>query len=219
MSEGAKKAEDKMNMVGVVVVGICGAVLVYVSIVLLEAFYMNETSEVNVMADYGGQDTDVKSVKASQIANITGYGKNAGSTFRISIDKAMDLVVDEGKNDASNLIPAVGKSEKPTIQPVFGRPQALGTPSGSGAPAPETPGSATPTPPPAGAGAGSGAAATPQPTTGNTPGANVAGTPTGPAPATNAGSGGGSGAAPVIAPVPPPARGSAAGSGSGSNGH
>ena len=41
---GPKRNADKLNTIGVVVVGICGAVLVYVSIVALQAFYMNDTS-------------------------------------------------------------------------------------------------------------------------------------------------------------------------------
>jgi hypothetical protein len=213
--EGAKKAEDKLNMVGVVVVGICGAVLVYVSIVLLEAFYMNDTAEVNTMADYGGQDTDVKTVKAGQAANITGFGKNTGEpTFRISIDRAMELVAAEAKADPANLVPSVGRSEKATIQPAFGRPQLLGAPAGAAAPAPAAPAGGA-----AGASAGSDAsnAAAPRPTEGNVPGANVSGAPTGPAPASGAGNGAGTGAAPVVAPVPPAPSG-AAGQGTGGNG-
>ncbi len=53
---GPKRNPDKLNTIGVVVVGICGAVLVYVTIVALQAFYMNNTSELQTMADYGGQD-------------------------------------------------------------------------------------------------------------------------------------------------------------------
>ena len=143
--EGAKKNQDKLNMVGIVVVGICGAVLVYVSIVLLEAFYMNDSSEVTTMADYGGQDTAVKSIKAAQQSNIGTYARGpaptAGGeqTFHISIDRAMAIVADEAKVDPSNLVPAVGKSEKTSIKPVFGRPQlgaAAGSGSGSGSAAP-----------------------------------------------------------------------------------
>jgi hypothetical protein len=165
--EGAKKNQDKLNMVGIVVVGICGAVLVYVSIVLLEAFYMNDSSEVTTMADYGGQDTAVKSIKAAQQSNINTYARGPAPTgggeqmFHISIDRAMSLVADEAKVDPSNLVPGVGKSEKTSIKPVFGRPQlgaAAGSAaagSGSAAPAAGS-GSATPA---AGSGSDAGSAA------------------------------------------------------------
>jgi hypothetical protein len=194
--EGAKKADDKLNMVGVVVVGICGAVLVYVSIVLLEAFYMDDTAEVNTMADYGGQDMDVKSIKASQMANISAYAKNtvqagAPATYRISIDHAMEMVVQDGKNDASMMVPMVGKAEKATIQPAFGRPQPLGANAPAPAPTPEpTPAPApTPTTPADGAGSGSGSGTGTGTGTGTGSAAPAPATAPAPAPAT--------------APVPP----------------
>ena len=74
---GPKRNPDKLNTIGIVVVGICGAVLVYVTIVALQAFYMNDTSEVQTMADYGGQDTVAKVHKADEMRNITDVGKNA----------------------------------------------------------------------------------------------------------------------------------------------
>ena len=54
----APRNPDKLNTIGIVVVGVCGAVLVYVSIVALQAFYMTDTAGVQTMADYGGQDSD-----------------------------------------------------------------------------------------------------------------------------------------------------------------
>ena len=47
---GPKRNPDRLNTIGVVVVGICGAVLVYVSIVALQAFYLNDTAEIQTMA-------------------------------------------------------------------------------------------------------------------------------------------------------------------------
>ena len=44
---GPKRNPDKLNTIGIVVVGICGAVLVYVTIVALQAFYVNDTWQVN----------------------------------------------------------------------------------------------------------------------------------------------------------------------------
>lgn len=145
---GPKRNPDKLNTIGVVVVGICGAVLVYVTIVALEAFYMNDTSEIQTMADYGGQDTAAKSLRTEQVNRVGEYGTNAAGkakpnepappqTYRIPVDEAMKLVVGEAKKDASDLVPGVGKSEKATVLPIFGRPKPLPT---------------TPAAPPAGAG-------------------------------------------------------------------
>ncbi len=140
---GPKRNPDKLNTIGVVVVGICGAVLVYVTIVALQAYYMNDTSEIQTMADYGGQDTLAKTHKAAEIQNINQSPpiKNqvAGGTqtYSIPVDVAMKQVIESAKTDPSHLVPALPKSDKPTIEPVFGRPKPLGgTPAPAPAPAP-----------------------------------------------------------------------------------
>jgi hypothetical protein len=168
---GPKRNPDKLNTIGVVVVGICGAVLVYVTIVALEAFYVNDTSEIQTMADYGGQDTNARSLRTEQLNRIGEYGTNpkpvepkAGEaaksqTYRVPIDVAMKLVVERAKGDASTLVPAIGRADKSTVLPIFGRPKL--------APAPPAPGGAAPggaapaaggTTPAAGAAGGSAAA-------------------------------------------------------------
>lgn len=138
---GPKRNPDKLNTIGVVVVGICGAVLVYVTIVALEAFYVNDTSEIQTMADYGGQEIGVKSLRSEQVKRITEYGTNPKpaapkaneaakpQTYRIPIDLAMKLVVERAKTDPSTLIPAVGRSEKATVLPIFGRPKLASPPA------------------------------------------------------------------------------------------
>src|SRR5258705_13025161 len=73
---GPKRNPDRLNTIGIVVVGICGAVLVYVTIVALEAFYVNDTSEIQTMADYGGQDTGAKSLRTEQGNRIAEDGTN-----------------------------------------------------------------------------------------------------------------------------------------------
>jgi hypothetical protein len=167
---GPKRNPDKLNTIGVVVVGICGAVLVYVSIVALQAFYMNDTSELQHIADYGGTDTQSRSLRTEQVNNITEVGKNAvaapkageqpkPATFRMNIDDAMRAVVESAKVDPSTLVPAQGRSDKSTIQPIPGRPVPMPTPvaplDGAGA------GS--------GSGSGAGSAATSEPSAPMTP--------------------------------------------------
>jgi hypothetical protein len=178
---GPHRNPDRINTIGVVVVGICGAVLVYVTIVALEAFYVNDTSEIQTMADYGGQDTTAKSVRADQQQHINEYAPNnavAGSpqTYRIRIDDAMKRVVDEAKVKPNELIPAVGPSDISTIKPVFGRPkiEVPPTPPPAGAAPPAGEGSAAPP-----AGAGSAEVAPP----GQAPATPAAGAKTEPAPA------------------------------------
>ena len=147
---GAKRNSDTLNTIGIVVVGVCGAVLVYVTITALQAFYVNDTSDIQTMADYGGQDMPVKNLRAQQMGAINEYGPNAAptapkpgetakpQTFHMAIADAKKLVVDP-KADPSNLIPALGPSTKPSVLPVYGRPKPIpgatpapGTGSGSG---------------------------------------------------------------------------------------
>jgi hypothetical protein len=166
---GPHRNPDKLNSIGIVVVGICGAVLVYVSIVALQAFYMNDTSEVQTMADYGGQDTTAKSLRAQQMENLQRFAPQAApqapkegptppQTYTISIDDAIPLVVRSAKQDPSNLVPAIGRAVTPSVKPIFGRPHLLNEPApgaGSAAPAGAAPAGTE------GAGAGSSAPMTP----------------------------------------------------------
>jgi len=172
---GPHRNPDKLNSIGIVVVGICGAVLVYVSIVALQAFYMNDTSDVQTMADYGGQDTAYKSLRAQQMENLQKYepkapppapkeGESARpQTYTISIDDAIPLVVQSAKRDPSNLVPAIGPAVTSSLKPIFGWPQPLQAPAagaGSAAPAGAAPtegaGSAAPMTPTGGQGPGGG---------------------------------------------------------------
>src|SRR5512138_3118175 len=114
---GPKRNPDKLNTIGVIVVGICGAVMVYVTIVALQAFYMNDTSEIQTMADYGGQDTTAKGHKADELRNISEPASNPGGTYRIPIEAAMKLVVEDAKKDPSHLVPALPPATKATIEP------------------------------------------------------------------------------------------------------
>jgi hypothetical protein len=133
-SETGKRNADRLNMIGVVVVGICGAVLTYVSIALLQAFYMDDTEQVESAKDFGGQDSMARDLRAKQIAIIkpTQATRSAAGTFNIPIERAMELVVQDFAADPAKLVPTQGRSDKPTVQPIFGRPKLLGQ-GGAGA--------------------------------------------------------------------------------------
>ncbi|MBA2541878.1 MAG: hypothetical protein H0V17_19695, partial [Deltaproteobacteria bacterium] len=159
---GPKRSADKLNTIGIVVVGVCSAVLVYVTIVALQAFYMDDTSEIQTMADYGGQDTRAKAIRAEQAGNITkptvpnSPPKSTAEvqTYRIPIAVAMQKVVEDAKKDPSMLVPAYGKAKCRTVLPDFGRAKAddkppcavwgqpdnaSSSPAPSGAPTPAAP--------------------------------------------------------------------------------
>jgi hypothetical protein len=211
---GPKRNPDKLNTIGVIVVGICGAVLVYVSITALQAFYMNDTSSIQSKADYEGMDVTAKGKKADELRNISEAASNGGNgTYRMRIEDAMKLVVESAKTDPSHLTgDKLPPSTKESIPPMFGRPKLGGgdaaAPAGAGSAAPAGAGSAAPagagSAAPAGAGsaapAGAGSAAA-APVPGAT-GSSVIMTPTGAGPgpaagaspaATNTNAGAGSG--------------------------
>lgn len=207
---GPKRNPDKLNTIGVAVVGICGAVLIYVSVVALQAFYMKDTSEIQTMADYGGNDKAAQSIKTSQIHNITDTARNAATpgkpeTYRINIDDAMRIVVEQAKVDPSTLVPSQGRADKPTMKPIYGRGQPLSTPAPTPAPAPTE-----------GAGSGSGSTAPPVVPLTPTGGQGMGG---------GASTGGNAGSASTGVPAPPvnlpqtTGTGPAAGSGSASKGN
>jgi hypothetical protein len=142
-SHGEKKNPDKMNTVTIVTVGLTGAALVYISIIAIEALYLNETSRVDEVAAFGKQGDVRTSLRTTQIGNITEarirtnvLGLNNVQLYSIPIDEAKRLVLHDAKQDPANLVPAVTRSEFTTIKPVFGRPSLLPSPVGLGLSAP-----------------------------------------------------------------------------------
>src|SRR5438094_4610223 len=124
------------------------------SVIALEAFYMNATSEIQTMADYGGQDITAKGHKADEMRNITEPAQNQGApTYRIPIDRAIKLVVRDANGStaepAAHLVPALLPSQ---IEWALPKGEAGAPPVPE--PAPET---APPAPPAGGPATGSAA--------------------------------------------------------------
>ncbi|MFN0248478.1 MAG: hypothetical protein ACKV2T_16415 [Kofleriaceae bacterium] len=187
---GPKRNPDKLNTLGVIVIGICASVLVYVTIVALQAFYMKDTSEIQTMADYGGNDLNFRTTKTAGMNNITEYGKNPDGSFRININVAMKKVAAEAKDKPDQLVPGT-PSTTPSAEPIFGRSKAITAPApDTGSAAPADAGSAAPAAGSAAPAAGSAAPAPMAPTGGQggapapATGANNPGTNNPPAPAT-----------------------------------
>jgi len=132
--DAPKKNPDKLNTIGIVTVGAVGSALVYLSIVGLQAFYVNETSAVDEVAAFGDQALPRTSLKSAQVGKITeprrmGWnGADGKPVVSIPIERAKQLIAQDAKVDAGNLVPVVGRSDKGTIQPIFGRPVALPPP-------------------------------------------------------------------------------------------
>jgi hypothetical protein len=142
---GAPRNSDKLNTLAIATIGVCASALVYVSVAMLQAFYANDSADVQTMADYGGQESTAQSLKSAQLGNITEYqmasAANPGSTYQVPIERAMEMVAAAAKNDASNLVPAIG----PAVQPNAPAVPAPAAPTEPTAPAAPT----TPAPAPA----------------------------------------------------------------------
>lgn len=145
---GPKRNPDSINTIGIVVIGVCASVLVYVTIVALQAFYMQDTAEIQTMADYGGNDTSARSVKAAAMQNLTEYAANQGKagesiTYRVPIDVAMKKVLENGAHP-DQLIPGISSTEA-SAEPVFSRsiPLKATTPAAGSGSAGSGSGSAT----------------------------------------------------------------------------
>jgi hypothetical protein len=162
--EGNKKAEDKLNIVNVITVGVVGVLLVWVSVVALQTYYKSTLDEEEARRMTQGQEADLIKVQAAQRAQLGGYAMRSSAAASkkvavIPIDRAMDLVVQdlEAKPEAS-VVPEVGAQDKATIHafPPFAAIKAEAPPAAPetppttppGAPAPATP-PATPAPAPA----------------------------------------------------------------------
>lgn len=151
MSDTGPRGQDRLNILGIITVGICGAVLTYVSIVLLEAFYMTETAEIERQRAFEAPASLRNTARAAHLTNLNGDKEGT-----ISIDRAIEVVVTEAQNDPSNLVPAVGPSRTPTVLPEYGRPMPVPSappaePAVPAEPAPAAPAPAAPAPAPGGA--------------------------------------------------------------------
>lgn len=116
MSGTGKRGPDLLNVIGIVTVGVCGAVLTYVSIVLLTAYYMHETTDRDHQKAIENPSALRETVHASTTANLDGSKEGT-----IKVERAVELVLQDAAKDPSNLVPAVGPSTQPTVVAEYGR--------------------------------------------------------------------------------------------------
>jgi hypothetical protein len=124
MSGTGKRAPDALNMFAVVVVGAVGALLTYVSIVALQAYYASSAGAEMERKQRMGMGAEYRSLQASHEAELREYRQNQGrNTFRLPLDRAMELVVEDTRaGRAAQLVAAVGPSDTPTVPAVPGKP-------------------------------------------------------------------------------------------------
>ena len=85
---GAPRNSDKLNTLAIATIGVCASALVYVSIAMLQAFYANDSADVQTMADYGGQESTAQSLKSAQLGNINEYQMASAANPRCAGERA-----------------------------------------------------------------------------------------------------------------------------------
>lgn len=140
MSNLPKKAEDKVNVFGIVLIGAAAAILIWASAVALQAYYMNTAGDVETRRDAINLSKERRTVEAAQQANLNRleynheYQKAIAACVRNPIEVAMTNVVNDAQQKRASLVPAVGPHDKPTIAAIPGYPV-----EGAKAPATEGP--------------------------------------------------------------------------------
>ena len=181
MSDLPRKAQDRVNTFGVVLIGLVAAVLLWVSVIALQAYYYSTAGKMEAERGSAGKSREVRDLKAEQRAYLQEgkYVDPKKGIVAIPIDDAMKLVVRDGKAGSPSLVPAIGAHDQPTVPAVSGRPPDNVQPPGGAAPAPG--GAAAPAP----GGAAGGTAPTtpagsPPATTAEAPATGTTGAPTAP---------------------------------------
>lgn len=185
MSELPRKAQDRVNAFGVVLIGMVAAVLLWVSVVALQAYYYSTAGELESQRASVGKSREVRDLKAQQRADLqdSKYIDPKKGIVTVPLDDAMKLVLEDAKKGAPSLVPAIGAHDQPTIPAVSGRPpDNLATPAAPGGAAAPAGGAAPPaggSPPPASGSTPPASGSTPA-----TPAPDAGGAPAAPAPAT-----------------------------------
>jgi hypothetical protein len=154
MSGGARQ-EDKVNTFGVVLIGVASAILVWATIVFLQAYYDQTEGKLNSERSAINKDAEVRALRAEQVALLSEARYVAGTTPQLAtmpIDIAMKKVIEDARA-GKPLVPAIGEANKPTIPAVPGKPaDAASAPApapGADRPAAQPPGAAPMAPAPA----------------------------------------------------------------------
>src|SRR5687767_10863715 len=124
MSDLPKKAQDRVNTFGVVMIGVVSAVLLWVSVVALQAYYNNTAGAVETERGSSGKSMEVRTLKSKQQEYLLEgkYVDARKGIVTIPIEEAKRLVLRDAKANAASLVPAVGAHDQPTVPAVSGRP-------------------------------------------------------------------------------------------------
>jgi hypothetical protein len=136
MSSGLpSKAQDRLNNYGIVLIGLVGSVLLWVSVVALQAYYNRTAGDLETERNAEYKNRQVRDLRAQQLADLQ-ESKHVNPQKRIvtiPIDSAKGLVLRDLRDQSPSLVPAVGAHDLPTVPAVWGRPQDQTTAPAQGA--------------------------------------------------------------------------------------
>ncbi len=143
--DSPKKQADYVNTFGIVVIGLAGSLLVYVSFIGLQAFYEVGAAAKLEARQVEGLNDEFRSLQSEQQAELNAYRwiDQQKQTVTIPVDEAMKYVAEAARGSASTLVPAVGTHDVATVPAVAGRPPdnvQMPAPPAPSAPAPDSAG-------------------------------------------------------------------------------
>lgn len=148
MSDFPKKAEDQVNSMAVLVIGLASTAVLWASIVALQAYFEDTEGEMAAERQSQGRADGVRSLLTAQRKDLnetTRADPQKGTLKRLSIDRAKAVVVRDATGGAPSLIPSLGLLNLPTIPATAGKPALAPptpvpppvSPEGTVAPSPE----------------------------------------------------------------------------------
>jgi hypothetical protein len=140
-----KKAQDRVNTYGIVLIGLVSALLLWVSVVALQAYYNRTSGLLQGARDAEGKNRQVIDLKSAQVAelNDSKVVNPQKQIVTIPIGDAEKLVLQGLREGAPSLVPAIGPHDLPTVPAVWGKPADV-KPAEGAAPAGAAPAGAAP---------------------------------------------------------------------------
>ena len=212
-----RKASDRVNTYGILLIGLVSSVLLWVSVVALQAYYNRTAGQLQGERDAEFKNRQVTDLKSAQLAELqdSKYVDPKKGRVTIPIDSAKGLVLRDLRDGAPSVVPAVGPHDKATVPAKWGRPPdqvaapaAPGAAPGGAAPAGQPSAGAAPAGQPAAGAAPAGQPAAGAAAAGGAPAAGAA--PAGGAPTLPPGTTPGTTPSPREPGEPTPAAGGAA---------
>lgn len=114
-------AEDKSNTLAIVTIGVASVLLLWASVVALQAYYENSFGSEMERARAEGQGAELRTLRAEQRATLGTFRRNDDGTVRMPVELAGQIVVRELRTGhPDSLVPAVGAPD-PDIPATWGQ--------------------------------------------------------------------------------------------------